>query len=145
MLEDCVNIDILDNNLHILKSINLLLFDESEEDPEKVTIKIRNGNSYSANNYFDALCLLRMELEKKHIQLLCNGAVKEVYPSNMQLTMGCCRTGYIQYMGMRAQKKDIVDLFEYDVTLTPCDVTEQIEYHNRWLKSLKNINLNCSV
>ncbi|MDE6593870.1 MAG: hypothetical protein K2K57_12525 [Oscillospiraceae bacterium] len=137
MLEDSVNVDIWDNNLHILKSINLLLFDESDEDPEKVTIKIISGNSYSASNYFDALCLLRMDLEKDHMQLLCNGAVKEVYPSNMQLTMGCCRTGYIQYMGMRAQKKDIVDLFAFDRTLTPCDVAEQIEYHNRWLISLK--------
>lgn len=75
-------------------------------------------------------------LEKDSLQLLCNGAAKEVYPSPMMQSMGCCRKGFILKMGRQARMQDAVDLFEYDKSLTPATVSEQEEFYNQWLLSL---------
>lgn len=98
-----------------------------------------NGQEYNfcEENYFKALLMFREYLEKESLQLLCNGAMKEVYPSPMQMSMGCCRTGCIQKMGEQASNDNIVDLFEYEPSLTYSTIKEQLEYHNLWLSSFK--------
>ncbi len=128
----------MNNSDKTVTNILLYLYDEVENDPEKVRIEF-DKKSYIAYNYFDALCLLRKYLESRSIQLMCNGAAKEVYPSPMQLSMGCCRTGYVQYMSKPALNKNVVDLFEFDESLTLCDIKTQEEYHKQWLMSLKKL------
>lgn len=138
MLEDSMEVGLMNNSDKTVTNILLYLYDEVEDDPEKVRIEL-DKQSYIAYNYFDALCLLRKDLESRSIQLMCNGAAKEVYPSPMQLSMGCCRTGYVQYMSKPALIKDVVDLFEFDESLTLCDIKTQEEYHKQWLMSLKKL------
>ncbi len=136
MLEDTIKVGLMDNSDKKITSISLYLYDEAEENPQKIKI-VFDKRSYIADNYFDALILLRKDLESESMQLMCNGAAMEVYPSSMQLDMGCCRTGYVLHMSKPALNKDIVDLFEFDETLTLCDIKTQEEYYNKWLLSLK--------
>lgn len=101
-----------------------------------VTFKGQEYN-FCEENYFKALLMFREYLQKESLQLLCNGAMKEVYPSPMQMSMGCCRIGYIQEMGKQASNDNIVDLFEFEPSLTPSTIKEQLEYHNLWLSSFQ--------
>jgi len=136
MVDEFIRLNVSDKSGKITQIV-LELNDESPDDSEKVRITA-NGVSYDADNYFDAMLSVRAALEKKSMQLICFGACMEIYPSEMQFSMGDCRTAYIQQMGKPASKKDIVDIFDYDGRFTPCDIADQMEYHRKWTESLSD-------
>lgn len=85
---------------------------EYEEDVE-VVLKIKGAIiKKRADNYFEALNKIRMELEKKEIKLLCKGCCRNVYPSGMLLDMGSGRKAYQLVMGEQAKMSSLVDIFE---------------------------------
>ena len=109
----------LTSNGNIIKS-ELFLYDEFLEDAEKVCIEILlNGKIMKSidDNYFDALLNMRKKLEQKGIQIMCNGAVRNVFPSRMQLSMGTGRLAYKLTIGQPAKVVDVVDIFEYEISL----------------------------
>jgi hypothetical protein len=67
-----------------------------------------------SDNFFTALLSMRRELELENLQMACNGAAENVYPSRMQLDMGSGRKAYKLTYGQQAIMKDVVDIFEYD-------------------------------
>lgn len=79
---------------------------------------------------------LRKKLEKKDIQIICNGAAKNIYPSTMQLSMGTGRVAYKLFIGERARQSHIVDIFDYDEDLQFVTIEEQHKYYLEWLKSI---------
>lgn len=81
---------------------------------------------------------LRQHLEEQHIQVMCNGAAVNVYPSTMQLSIGVGRLAYKLYIGKPAKTEDIVDIFEYDENLKFVGIEDQFNYYISWLKSLKS-------
>lgn len=87
-------------------------------------------------NFFSALQVLRGELEKKDIQLECNGAAKNVYPSPMQMSMGSGRKAYKLCMGQQAKISDVVDIFDYEEGLDFVYMEDQSKYYAEWLKSV---------
>lgn len=89
-----------------------------------------------ADNFFSALLTLRKELEKKNIQIVCNGAARNVYPSSMQMSMGSGRIAYKLSKGQQAKNSDIVDIFDCDEELDFVDIDEQLKYYIEWLKSV---------
>ncbi|MDM5247629.1 MULTISPECIES: hypothetical protein [unclassified Lysinibacillus] len=116
------------------------LYEESPDDEEMVLIELLllgDTISFKHENFFLALQSLRHHLEDKHIQVMCNGAALNVYPSTMQLSMVTGRLAYKVKWGEQAKLKDVVDIFEFDNSLRFVKIEEQFSYYIRWLKSLK--------
>ena len=101
------------------------LQDEADENEDLVAVKIKLAEkTYEARaeSYFETLQNLRKELERDGIQILCNGAARNVYPSPMTLAMGYGRKAYKMTWGKQAPRKDLVEIFDYDESLVCCGV-----------------------
>lgn len=122
------------NNLNHPVEVNL------RDDGENVGIELSfRGKRYEseADNYFDALKMLRIQMEKNGLQIICNGAAKNVYPSPMMMQMGDGRKAYLLKNGIQARTADVVDIFGMDAASLVCSVKEQDEYYAEWLSSLR--------
>ena len=140
MFDEQIQLMILNKACGEKLKATVTLYDEDPCNCDNIKMVVLfNGQEYNfcEENYFKALLMFREYLEKESLQLLCNGAMKEVYPSPMQMSMGCGRTGYIQEMGKQASNDNIVDLFEFEPSLTYSTIKEQLEYHNLWLSSFQ--------
>ncbi len=71
-----------------------------------------------------------------NIQIYCNFAVRNIYPSNMQRSMGTGRTAYQLYLREQAKSKDVVDILDYDNILEFVTVDEQEKFYRDWISSL---------
>ncbi|MDD7793076.1 hypothetical protein [Clostridium sp. 'White wine YQ'] len=117
----------------------LIIFKESPDDQDMVLLEMTvEGQkiSCSSDNFFAALIDLRSELEKRGIQILCNGAAKNVYPSPMQLSMGYVKKAYKIYLGQQARNSETVDIFEYEEDLMFTSIEKQSKFHDEWIKSI---------
>lgn len=117
----------------------LFLYEEAPDDEDMVLIETTiNGHklSYKSENFFIALQALRKELESKNIQIICNGAAKNIYPSPMQMSMGSGRKAYKLSMGQQAKNSDVVDIFDCDEELYFVNLDEQSKYYSEWLRSV---------
>lgn len=144
MFDEQIKLMILSKTSNEKFTATVTLYDEDPCNCDNIKMVVTfKGQEYNfcEENYFKALLMFREYLQKESLQLLCNGAMKEVYPSPMQMSMGCCRIGYIQEMGRQASNDNIVDLFEFEPSLTPSTIKEQLEYHNLWLSSFQLKNL----
>ena len=128
-------------NREILIFEDLYLYEEAshDEDEDMVLIEtIIDGEKiyFKSENFFTALQALRKELEKKNIQIVCNGAAKNVYPSPMQMSMGSGRKAYKLSMGQQAKNSEMVDIFDCEEGLDFVNIEEQLKYYTEWLKSV---------
>lgn len=120
----------------------LKLYEECPDDEEMVLIELLildDTISFKHENFFLALQGMRQHLEDKHVQIMCNGAALNVYPSQMQLSMGTGHLAYKLKFGEPArlkESKDIVDIFDFENDLRFVKIGEQFSYYIRWLKSL---------
>jgi hypothetical protein len=99
----------------------------------------QGGKSQTAESdidFFEALKLLRLELEKSGILVACLGASENVYPSGMQRSMGPAILAYRMSLGSPALQKDIVNIFDADETVILSTVEQQERFHRRWFESL---------
>jgi ADP-ribosyl-[dinitrogen reductase] hydrolase len=68
--------------------------------------------SASADDLYEALILIRVELEKHAYRVLCNGARPNAWPSAMARQMGAARKVYLlQPYPVQVSMKDLVDIF----------------------------------
>lgn len=119
---------------------DLILYDEAIDDNNMVFLEINfEGEkiSFKGENFFQALLDLRRELEKNEIQIICNGAAKNVYPSRMQLSMGTGIKAYKMYIGKQAKMSDVVNIFDCDEELDFVKIEEQSNFYDEWLRSLR--------
>ncbi len=118
---------------------DLFLYEEAPDDEDMVLIETTIDSqkfSFKSENFFSALQALRKELETKNIQIVCNGAAKNIYPSPMQISMGSGRKAYKLSMGQQAKNLDVVDIFDCDEELDFVNMDEQLKYYTEWLKSV---------
>lgn len=137
MEEEKLSIKLLDKVGNMIIG-EISLYEEDPDNTENVLLKLCiNGKDYncSKENYFYALTELRRKLEKEGIQILCNGAAENVYPSGMILGMGVGRKAYKMEIGKKALMKDLIDIFDYDEELKCVSINKQEEFYNRWFKS----------
>ena len=109
----------------------LILCEEVIDDADVVILEISfdgQTTKYKSENLFSALQTLRKDLEKKNIQILCNGAAENIYPSPMQMSMGSGRKAYKLYMGQQAESY-IVDIFDCEDGLDFVTIEEQSKYY----------------
>jgi len=112
-----------------------------ELDEEKINLSLKYNNkliSKQADDFFSALCLIRKELEKENIHVICNGASKDVFPSPMIRDMGDGDQAYRLTLGKPANMDDLVNIFEVDrANYIESSVDEQEQYYETWLLSKK--------
>ncbi len=90
----------------------------------------------SSDDFFNALQLIRLSLEKEHITILCNGSRKDVYPSGMARQMSNGKAAYIHILGQKQlDKKNLVKIFDYADLEHIGTVAEQNSFFEKWLAS----------
>jgi hypothetical protein len=89
-----------------------------------------------ADDYFEAMCSIRRQLEDEGARLLCWGASRNVYPSPMSRSMGNGRKAYRLTLGKPAMMHDLVDIFAQDAGVQVATVEEQVSFYTAWLISL---------
>lgn len=91
----------------------------------------------TAETFFEALVMVRREMEGLGLFPKCNGALENVYPSGMCLSMGEGRKAYRLTLGRHARMTDLVDIFgppeATDGVLATVD--DQERFYERWLSS----------
>ena len=88
----------------------------------------------TADDFFDALRQIRLELETQNAMILCNGARIDAYPSGVSRQMSLGRIAYLNQMGQPAQQK--VAIFDKTEANWVASVAEQDKYYHAWLASL---------
>jgi len=117
----------------------LEIYEEAPDDKDFVLLKMKLTDEVitcKRENCFEALVQLRHYLEQKNIQIQCNGAALNVYPSPMALSMGVGRLAYKLHLGRQAKMEDLVDIFNCDEDLKFVTINEQLNHYEDWLKSL---------
>lgn len=90
-----------------------------------------------ANDYFDALCNIRLKLEKERLIPFCYGASLNVYPSGMGRDMGRGLKAYKLAVGKHTRREDLVDIFSAGTDVVPAFVSLQKEFFDEWSRSIK--------
>jgi hypothetical protein len=88
-------------------------------------------------DYFEAFCRIRENLEAEGLRPLCYGASRNVCPSQMSRQMGGGIRAYKLTLGQPGRIADLVDIFAAGEDMDPVSVTEQREFHDCWLASLR--------
>ncbi len=86
------------------------------------------------DDFFECLTDLRRIAEKEGGVVLCQGARRDVFPSQMMKSSGCA-TAYVLRLGEQASSKDVVRIFEAVPADTVVSVDEQFAYYRRWQDS----------
>lgn len=89
----------------------------------------------SAADFFEALCLVRLQLEKEGLRLFCYGSSLNVYPSPMARDMGVGLKAYKMSHGRHASMADLVDIFSEGPDVIPASVAQQREFFEHWVAS----------
>jgi hypothetical protein len=89
-------------------------------------------------DYFEALIRLRRDLEAGQVQILVNGASRDVWPSAMARSMGLGSRAYRMRLGHQARTSDLVPIFELSAASEPCSIAEQEQFREQWFASLGN-------
>jgi hypothetical protein len=92
----------------------------------------------AGEDYFEALCRIREELEAEGLRPLCYGASRNVYPSGMSRQMGGGWRSYKLTLGRAGRTADLVDIFTSGPDVVPVPVAEQREFYTQWLESLSD-------
>jgi hypothetical protein len=99
---------------------------------------------FFGEDFFDALIGLRLELEKRWIQLLCAGSRPDVWPSGMGRDMSGGRKAYVTHMDAPSRESDLVDIFDYADPASVGSVAEQKAFHEEFTRSVrKKLNQDC--
>ncbi|WP_247424803.1 hypothetical protein [Ralstonia pseudosolanacearum] len=91
--------------------------------------------SFTDDNLFAAMSACRRRLEQDGYLLLCNGARRDAYPSQMILEMGG-RKIYLLHAGRQTSREDLVDIFGAATIEQVCTVAEQRVSYDAWIRSL---------
>ena len=92
----------------------------------------------SEQHFFTALQRIREQLESEKLQILCNGAARNVYPSAMMFDMGSAGIAFKMQLNKCTQKSDIIDIFDYDASFEFVTVAEQEKFFAEWIHSNKD-------
>src|SRR5262249_73940 len=103
-----------------------------------VTFQYRGRSlSASAEDFFEALAQVRIQLEPDHLIPFCYGASLNVFPSGMSRGMGSGLKAYRLTMVRQALTNDLVFIFDSGPDVIPASVARQKEYFDDWIESLR--------
>jgi hypothetical protein len=90
----------------------------------------------SEQDFFEALCKVRSEMEAEGLIPFCYGASLNVYPSAMSRQMSAGRAAYRMTSGKQATKQDLVQIFDEGPDIIPASLESQRKHFDEWLNSL---------
>ncbi|MDF1680657.1 hypothetical protein [Ponticaulis sp.] len=93
------------------------------------------GQVFEGADLFDALIVLRKQLERNGFRLLCAGARRDVLPSGMARSMGGARQVYVLELGKPATT--LIDIFSAATSEEVGTVDEQQSFGRQWMTSLR--------
>ncbi|OWJ59078.1 hypothetical protein [Inquilinus limosus] len=88
-----------------------------------------------ASDFFEALCLVRHQLEPEGLIPFCYGASLNVYPSGMARDMGRGLKAYRLTKGKSVNGADIVETFGTGPDVVPASVQAQETFWREWLSA----------
>ena len=108
---------------------------------EACVVQVSCGEDVSARgqarDLFEALAVARRELEVQGVQLACNGARLDVWPSGMLRQAGYGRRAYVLTVPPTAVRPSAVDIFEpAPKSSVLATVDEQREWFRRYWDSV---------
>ena len=89
----------------------------------------------SGDDYFEALCAARVELEKRGLLLECYGASLNHFPTGMAASMGGSVT-YLLRPGRSAHEGEAHDIFATGPDVVPATVADQEAAFDAWSGSV---------
>ncbi len=90
----------------------------------------------TAEDWFDAFCAVRRDLETRELLPACYGAHLHAFPSGMSRSMGGGRQLYRLTIGKQARMNDLVGLFDAGQDVIPSTVDDQRKFFDQWIDSL---------
>lgn len=88
------------------------------------------------SDFFEALCVVRRELEKELLIPFCYGASMNVFPSKTSREMALGKLAYKMEVGKPSAQEQLVHIFDDGADVIPASVDHQLEYFNEWRVSL---------
>ncbi|RYG86037.1 MAG: hypothetical protein EON58_22210 [Alphaproteobacteria bacterium] len=89
----------------------------------------------SADDFFEAFCHIRRQLETDSLIPFCYGASLNVYPSRMSRQMASGTVAYVLTPGVSAETR--VHIFDCGPDVMPASVDNQKGFYADWLSSLR--------
>ncbi|MDD0998453.1 hypothetical protein M5G20_21650 [Pseudomonas sp. TNT2022 ID1044] len=108
-----------------------------DERTPTMKVMLENGWTTQTSGADIYECLGKIIKELPNAKFLCKGAKLNVRPSSMSSQMGAGIMAYEHKLGVKASRKDIVNIFDYDDEQIVNDPQMQTDYFFRWLESLK--------
>jgi hypothetical protein len=120
----------------IKEKLEIAVFDY---DLQKSTLQVTLENGWTKKlpglDIYD--CLGKIIKSLPNVKFLCKGAKINVRPSSMSSQMSCGIIAYEHKLGVRASRKDLVNIFQYDDQDIINNPQLQTDFFHRWLQSLK--------
>jgi hypothetical protein len=115
------------------------VFRYNDDEDDCVLVLALDGHEYQASgdDYFQALCSIREDLELLGLRPRCYGASLAAYPSGMCRDMGRGLKLYKLSMGRLARMTDLVGIFDAGEDVELATVAEQAVYYEKWLASFR--------
>lgn len=113
---------------------------EAKEAEDSCTLVCRyRGKNIEAHadDFFDALCEVRLKLEDEGLIPFCYGASLNVFPSAMSRQMSMGKAAYRMTLGKQALRSDLVQIFAEGSDVVPSTVERQREFFRGWIDSLQ--------
>jgi len=110
----------------------------SEQRGQTCALKLEVGDlriEAEAEDFFDAFCLIRQQLQEHSLVPICYGSSINVYPSRMSRQMASGAVAYVLSLGESAERK--VNIFSAGPDVRPASVEEQRCFYLKWLSSLE--------
>ena len=116
----------------------LILTEPTNESDRVILILALPDRRFEASSVdsFEALVLLRLELEKLGLTPLCWGASLHVYPSDASRRDGIGDLAYRLTLGKFPSAADRVQIFDSGPGLVVATVAEQEDFSRAWFDSL---------
>lgn len=105
--------------------------------PHSMKITLESGWTTTTSGHDIYECLGKIIKQLPDIKFLCKGAKISVRPSSMSSQMSNGIVAYEHKLGIKASRKDIVNIFDYDDQDIINDPQMQTDYFFRWLESIQ--------
>ena len=138
MAEKKIHVPVLLADGQTIEGVFTLEYSDPWDEHAPVTLKLklpRKKLETKRKTFFEAMQAIRLQLEPEGIALLCNGACENVAFIEI-LTADDGRYAHVLKLGEQPKKKNSVDIFAFDPTLSFATVQEQETFYQAWLESL---------
>ncbi|WP_461509467.1 hypothetical protein [Rhodopirellula baltica] len=97
-----------------------------------------DGNTFTGtgDDFFDAFCQIREQLEPLGLLPQCCAAHRRAFPSGMSRSMGGGVKLYRLTLGKQALMDDLIHMFDTGDDIEPVSVADQRAFFGKWIGSL---------